>query len=131
MSRTNWDKYLEGVNDHPAPGSSEPVYRAEENVHPFFQSPVDPIDKPLNDVEQHVMRTMLGDASGCKKPGSFTTYLIYAIAFADMSNCGKLAKEYPELVRAVKAYQNGNLYQRLEWQEHQKTVRIKKIGTGG
>jgi hypothetical protein len=69
--------------------------------------------------ELHVLYVMIGRGY---RPGSFTVYLINAVAVADMQNKAKLKVVFPEVVEAVDAYQNGDLYDRymamLKEQKH-------------
>lgn len=43
--------------------------------------------------------------TGGKQPGTFTEYLLYAIAHADLENTAKLAEIYPSHVAAMTAAQ--------------------------
>lgn len=64
--------------------------------------------------EVAVIAFMEGEASTAPKSGSFTNALIDAIAKSDPVNRGLLSRGFPEMVKAVNAYQMGNLHERWE-----------------
>lgn len=47
-------------------------------------------------------------------PGGFTEAMIYAISKADYENFSKLSKEFPELCKSVKQWNQGNLYEQIQ-----------------
>lgn len=73
-----------------------------------------PLDTPLSKEELQVLGVMLGVGI---LPGNFFGSLIMTIMHADSTNTQKLGVVYPDLVKAAKSYQYGNLVERWQAQE--------------